>query len=150
MATEGFLTTEGLQWMLEVAFSEEQSVPANFYLGLSADHIIKGDTLVDNGVGWTEVTGTGYSRQVIASDNTDFASAASSTNRKVTALKQTFTAGDSDWDAATDWFLATTADDTGVIVACGRLAATRQLAVDGDKLEVTPEIVLTSTDPNAV
>jgi hypothetical protein len=149
MSTQGFLTTEGLQWLLETAFSEEQSVPANFHLGLSQNNLVKGSVLSGNGTGWNEVTGTGYARQTIASNNTDFTSAASTTDRKVTALKQTFEASGADWDAATDWFLATTSDNTGKIVACGRLAASRQLAASGDKLEVTPEIVLTSTDPNA-
>jgi hypothetical protein len=149
MSTEGFVPTEGLQWLAEVAFSEEQAVPANFYAGLSQHNLIKGDTLDDNGVGWTEVTGTGYERQTIASSALGFTSGADGTDWKVDGAKVTFTAGGADWDAATDWFLATTADDSGVIVACGRLAATRQLAVAGDKLEVTPTINLASTDPNA-
>lgn len=149
MSTEGFIPTEGLQWLAEVAISEEQSVPANFYVGLAIDHFVKGDTLADQGVGWTEVTGTGYSRQTIVSSNSGFTSAADSTNRKQTGLKVTFTATDVDWDEALDWFIATTADNSGKIVACGRLADARQLAVSGDKLEVTPTINFASTDPNA-
>lgn len=149
MSTEGFIPTEGLQWLLEVAISEEQTVPANFYVGLSQHNFIKGDTLSGNGTGWTEVTGTGYSRQTLASSSSGFTSGANSTDRKQTGAKVTFTATSTDWDAATDWFIATTVDNTGKIVACGRLAATRQLAVSGDKLEVTPTIGLASVDPNA-
>jgi len=149
MNTEGFIPTEGLQWLAEVALSEEQSVPANFYVGLAVDNFIKGDTLDDNGVGWTEVTGTGYSRQTIASSDAGFTSQADGADWEAVGAKVTFTATDTDWDAATDWFIATTVDNTGVIVACGRLAASRQLAVSGDKLEVTPTIELASTDPNA-
>jgi len=149
MSTEGFIPSEGLQWLAEVAFSEEQSVPANFYVGLAVDNFVKGDTLADNGVGWTEVTGTGYSRQTIASSDAGFTSGADGANWEQVGAKVTFTATDVDWDAATDWFIATTTDDSGVIVACGRLAASRQLSVSGDKLEVTPTVGLTSTDPNA-
>jgi hypothetical protein len=149
MATTGFVPTEGLQWLLEVAFSEEQSVPANFYVGLSVDHLVKGDTLADNGVGWTEVTGTGYSRQTIASSDAGFTSGASGTDWEQAGETVTFTATDEDWDTATDWFMATTADNTGVIVACGRLAAERTLQTPGDKLEVTPSVTISSTDPNA-
>jgi hypothetical protein len=149
MSTQGFLTTEGLQFLAEVAISEEQSVPANYYLGLSQHNLVKGDTLADNGGGWTEVTGTGYARIAMASSNAVFTSQANGADWEQAGAKQTFTASDTDWDAATDWFLATTIDDTGVIVACGRLAASRQLAVSGDKLEVTPTIGFASTDPNA-
>lgn len=149
MSTEGFIPTEGLQFLAEVALSEEQSVPANFYVGLAIDHFVKGDTLDDAGVGWTEVTGTGYSRQTIASSDSGFTSQADGTDWEAVGAKVTFTATDVDWDEALDWFIATTVDNTGVIVACGRLAAARQLAVSGDKLEVTPTISLASTDPNA-
>ncbi len=149
MSTAGFIPSEGLQWLAEVSLSEEQSVPANFYVGLSQHNFVKGDTLSGNGVGWTEVTGTGYARQTIASSDAGFTSQADGANWEAVGAKVTFTAGGADWDAATDWFIATTNDDSGVIIACGRLAASRQLAVSGDKLEVTPTISLSSTDPNA-
>lgn len=150
MATAGFIPSEGLQWLAEVAISEEQSVPANFHVLLSQHNFVKGDTLADNGGGWTEVTGTGYARQTIASSDVGFTSGASGTDwAQVAAAAVQFEATDADWDSATDWALVTTADDAGVIVACGRLSSTRTLSTSGDTLDVTPTINFASTDPNA-
>ena len=65
--------TDGLQWLLEVAFTKEQSVPANFYIGLATDALlVEAASLGDQ----TEVSGTGYARQPVASNNTDITSAA--------------------------------------------------------------------------
>lgn len=137
MATE--LHTEGLQYLLEVAFTEEQNVPTNFYIGLAADASLTESAALSD---ITEVTGTDYARQVVASDNTDITSASTGTNdRKVTTKEVTFEAGGT-WDEANIVFLATTNDDSGKLIASAPLSAGRTL-IDGDSLTVSIQINLT-------
>lgn len=137
MATD--LHTEGLQFLLELAFSEEQSVPANYYLGLAEDVSLAEDA---NLAGITELSGNGYARQTIASDNVDFTSGTTGVNdRNMTAATQTFTASGGTWSTAKIMFLATTVDDTGKLIASATLTADRTLE-DGDSLEATMELQL--------
>ncbi len=137
MAAE--LHTDGLQFILEVTFTEEQSVPANFYIGLATDvSLSETASLGDQ----TEVSGTGYARQAVASDNVDITSAATGTNDyKVTTKTVTFTAGGT-WTGAKTVFLATTLDDTGVLIASAPLSETRTLE-DTDTLTIAIQIDLT-------
>jgi hypothetical protein len=143
----GAWTTEGIQWAIEVLFSEEQVVPANFYLGLAVDAIVKADTLAGNGVGWTEVTGTGYARVAIASSAVGWTSQTDGATgwEVVAAAAAVFTATDTDWDDALWWFLATTIGAGGVLIAAGALSESRSLAVSGDHLDVTATLGLDST-----
>jgi len=133
------LHTDGLQWMLEVAFTEEQSVPASFYIGLATDaSLAEGDSLGDQ----TEVSGTGYARQAVASNSTDITSAATGTNDyKATTKTVTFTASGT-WTGAKIVFLATTVNDTGVLLASAALSETRTLE-DTDTLTIAMLVTLT-------
>ncbi len=137
MAAE--LHTDGLQFILEVTFTEEQSVPANFYIGLATDvSLSETASLGDQ----TEVSGTGYARQAVASDNVDIVSAATGTNDyKVTTKTVMFTAGGT-WTGAKTVFLATTLNDTGVLIASAALSETRTLE-DTDTLTIAIQIDLT-------
>lgn len=130
---------EGLQFILEVAFSEEQSVPANFYLGLATDaSLAETASLGDQ----TEVSGTSYARQTVASTSVGFTSATTGTNdRKVTTVEVTFTAGGA-WTGANTAFLATTVDDTGKLIASEQLSGTITLVNNGT-LKFTMAITLT-------
>jgi hypothetical protein len=137
MAAE--LHTEGLQYLLEVGFTEEQSAPANFYIGLCTDASLAEDASLGD---QTEVTGTGYARQTVASDNVDITSATTGTaDRKVTTKEVTFTASDT-WDGANTVFMATSNDDSGKLLASAPLSTTRTLG-NGDTLTVSIEIDLT-------
>lgn len=137
--------TEGLAWALECLFSDEQSVPENFYLLLTTGALVKGDTLADNGVGWTECTGTGYARQAIASSAVGFTSGAHGTAWKVEAAAAVqFAATGDDWDDALWWALATGATNSGVLVCGGPLSELRSLT-SGDTLDVTPTVGLDSS-----
>jgi len=131
---------EGLQYILETAFTEEQSVPASFYLGLCEDASIAEDASLAD---LTELAAAdGYARNTIASDGTDWASATTGTNDwKITSLTQTFTASGT-WNGATHTFLGTTTDDSGKLVLAAALSVERFL-VSGDTLQVS--IVLTAT-----
>lgn len=125
---------EGLQHLLEVVYTEEQSVPANYYIGLCEDASVAED---DNLASLTELSGNGYARQAVASDNTDFTSAATGTNdRKVTTKVVTFTASGGAWNGAVHAFLATTIDDSGKLVAVAALSVERTLQ-DEDSLQVS-------------
>jgi len=137
MAAE--LHAEGLQYLLEVALTEEQSVPANLYVGLATDAALAEDASLGD---QTEVSGTGYARQTVASDNVDITSATTGTNdRKITTKVVTFTAG-GNWTEANTVFLATTVGDTGKLLASAPLSAARTLT-DGDSLTTAIEIDLT-------
>jgi hypothetical protein len=109
----GQWTTEGLQWAAEALFSEEQSVPANLYLGLAEDvSIAKDDTLASI----TEIVGPGYGRVAIATDNVDWTSALYGTdNRKQTSKVCSFSATGT-WPTCRTWFLATTSDNGGKLL----------------------------------
>ena len=137
MAAE--LHTDGLQWMLEVCFTEEQTVPASFYIGLATDASLaetasRGDQ--------TEVSGPGYARQAVASNSTDITSAATGTNDyKITTSTETFTASGT-WTGAKTYFLATTVNDTGVLIASGPLSETITLE-DTDTLTIAVQVNLT-------
>lgn len=134
MATQ--IHVEGKQYLLEVGFSEEQSVPASFYLGLAEDTSLQVDDALSD---VTESDAPGYARQTIASDNVDFTSAVDGTGWKVTALAQTFTfsgAGDN----VSMWFLATTVDDTGKLIASGTLDAAPVTPSASDTIQITPTI----------
>ena len=131
--------TEGLQHLLEVTYSEEQSVPVNYYIGLCTDASIAENA---NLAGLAELSGNGYARQAVASDNTDFTSAATGTNdRKITTKVVTFTASGGAWAGAVHAFLATTIDDSGKLVAVAALSVTRTLQ-DGDSLQVSMVLTL--------
>lgn len=113
--------TEGLQFILDVAIRQTQSVPASYYLGWCAESDLDDNASLAD---LTELSGNGYARVAIASNGTDWTSAAHSTNgRKVTSKVCTFTAAGGDWSAAGRWFLATTADDSGQLIASGPLAS---------------------------
>lgn len=129
---------EGLQYLIEVALTEEQSVPANFYVGLAADASLAEDASLGD---QTEVTGSGYARQTVASDNTDITSATTGTaDWKATTKTVTFTATGT-WDEANTYFVGTTNDNSGKLLASGPLSEARTL-VDTDTLTIAVQFTL--------
>lgn len=135
------LCTQGLKWLLEQAFPQSQTPPANFYLGLCEDASVNEDAALAD---LTELSGNGYARQVIPGGSvTGWTSSITGTNDwKVTSTTETFTASGGAWNGAIHAFLATTTDDSGVLVAVFALSATRTLQ-NGDSLEVSIIIQLT-------
>jgi hypothetical protein len=133
--------TEGLQYLLELGFTAQQSAPSNFYIGLATDA-----SLAENATlaGLTEVAGTGYSRQACAVGATDFTSASTGSNdRKVTTKQVTFTCSAGDWtQGAQTAFLCSVASGTsGKLIASIPLAAARNLQ-NGDTEKVTMVVEL--------
>lgn len=136
MAAE--IHAEGLQFILEAVFPKTQVLPANYYLGLATDASLAEDATLAS---LTEVSGTGYARQAIPASAVGFSSGTAGTNdRKVTGAQQTFMAGGA-WTTANTWFLASTIDGTGKLIASGPLSQPRTLG-NGDTLNVTPTIQL--------
>lgn len=135
------LCTQGLKWLLEQAFPQSQSPPANFYLGLCEDASIAEDAALAD---LTELSGNNYARQVIPGGSVTgwTSSVAGTLDWKVTSTTVTFTASGGAWNGAEHSFLATTSDDSGVLVACFALSVERTLQ-DGDSLEVSIIIQLT-------
>ena len=115
------LHTEGRQFLLEVAFTAEQSAPAIYYVGLCTDTTIAENASLS---GLTELTDTGYARSALLRGALAFASAGTGTNdRKITTSGISFLATTSGvtWTKAESWFLASTIADTGKLIASGPL-----------------------------
>ena len=135
--------TEGLQFVLEAAFSEAQAVPVNFYIGLATDaSLAENAALAD----LTELSGNGYARQAVPSSAVGFVSAGTGTNdRQVTTAAVMFTASGGNWATAYTAFLTTVVSGTaGKLIGSGPInsGAGRQID-DGEAFEV--ELVLTLT-----
>lgn len=130
---------EGQEWLLEVAISEEQSVPENFYLGLYADASpAEADTLV--AVTAMEEDGTGYARQLIPSSAAGWTIGVVGNDVDAVGTQETFTAGGT-WTEVNRWFLATTADNTGKLICSGDIDPARTLG-NTDTLKFTPTLRL--------
>lgn len=126
---------EGLQFLLEVAFSEEQAVPANYYIGLATDASLAENATLAS---LTEVSGTGYARQAVASSAVGFPTSESqgTNDWQIVSQQVTFTGGAGGWTGANMAFLATSTDGSGKLIASAPLSSTRTLA-EGDTLKVT-------------
>lgn len=134
------LHKEGLEYLLKATFSEEQTVPANYYIGLATDaSLAETATLAD----LTEVSGTGYARIAVASDDTDFTVADAGTNdKKATTKAVQFTGGAGGWTGAQTVFLCDVASGTaGKLIASEQLSTTRTLS-ESDTLDVAMAVQL--------
>jgi hypothetical protein len=117
--------TEGRQWAFEVLFSEEQVVPASFYVGLCTDaDLAENASLTDiNELGILSGADLGYVRQALESSALKWTSESTGSNdRKITSATITFTAEDASgvvWSNAKTWFLATTSNNAGKLLCSG-------------------------------
>jgi hypothetical protein len=139
MAAE--IHTEGLQYLLEVAFSEVQSVPDNFYVGLATDsELAENASLGDQ----TELSGNGYARFAVPSTAVGWVSAATGTSdRKVTSLTLLFSASGGAWSLAKTAFLATSIDDSGKLLASAPInGGSGYTLADGENYECEFELTL--------
>lgn len=135
--TENALADEGEQDILEVYF-EGASGPAGFHYGLVNDTPVETDGLGDLS---GEPSTNGYARQAVARNGTDFTGAADAGDWKVTTKTVTFTADGGVIGPVTYAILATTSDNSGLLVSYVALSAERTLQ-DGDSLEATMAIKL--------
>ena len=131
------IRTQGIQFLFELA-NGQQTKPNNYYIGFCAeaeDDIPANAALAD----LTELSGNGYARQYIAADSIGMVSAAAGTNgRALTTAEVTFTASGGAWSLAKTKFLATTADDSGKLMATEPINAGSGVALaDGESYDVT-------------
>ena len=125
------LVNEGEQDLLSVYFLA-QAVRTTLYLGLVNDTIAETDGLTDL---LGEPSGNGYARQAVTRD-TDWTGGFDSGDYRVVTAQKTFTASGGAWTAVNELILATTADNTGLLLAHSALSVSRTLQ-DGDSLNVT-------------
>jgi hypothetical protein len=142
LGLHNLMPDEGEQWILEVAFSEAQSVPAAFQIGLTSEVATNIDentteATVADGTDGTEPSGNGYARQAVNSDATDWTVALDAGDYQAVSKVVTFTASGGPIPVAgtVDWmFLATGA--AGKLVAAVALSAARTI-LDGDSLNTS-------------
>lgn len=130
------LHDEGEEFMLQAAFSEEASVPANFYIMLYNDTPAETDGMADL---LLECAEAGYARQPVASDNTDCVIAPDAGDSRCTFKQVTFTAT-GDWNMVNHAAIVTVITGTGgLLIASWALSADRTL-LNGDSLKFTGRI----------
>ena len=127
------LVDEGEEYFIKVAISEQLSVPTTFYLGLSqSNESTLGESVTLSTI--NEVSGTGYSRQGINSDDTDWTVSKDSGDWQAQSKEVTFSASGT-WSAALSMFLTTVASGTsGRVIATKDLSQSRTL-YSGDQLK---------------
>lgn len=128
--------TEGLQYEQEVAYNGVQTKPANFYMGLATDASPAEDASIAD---LTELASGTYARVAVPSNAGNMVSAATGTNdRKITSASVNFAnSSGGDWTPVNIWFLATTVDDSGKLLASGPLPGAPVTVGDGSDINVS-------------
>lgn len=126
------LPDEAEEFFCDVLFEETQSVPANYYIGLTEEAspgaIDEETTLakITDGTDGTEPSGNGYARQAVPSSATGFTTSQVDGDYQVQSTDETFTAsgGSIPSSGEVDWaFLCTVSSGTsGVIVSAAPLS----------------------------
>jgi len=106
----------GREFLVKTAFSNNGNlVPSNYYLGLdSRDDLIEEDnldSLLD------EPSGSGYLRQSLSSSGTGFTITSTSGIYKALSNIVTFSASGLGWGPVKNMFLATTANNSGILIS---------------------------------
>ena len=131
--TPNALADEGEQAILDVFF-RAATAPTTFYLGLYNDTPVETDGLSDL---TGEPSTFGYAREEITRDNTGWPTLAlDSGDYQLTSATVQFGATGGSWGPVTYAVLATTANDTGLLIAFVALSQSRTLN-DGETLDVS-------------
>ncbi|MFX1300371.1 MAG: hypothetical protein ACFFDE_05455 [Promethearchaeota archaeon] len=138
--TANILHDEGEQFIVQVVFSEAQSVPAAYYIGLdNRSSPAEADTLTELS---GEPSGNGYARQAVNSDATDWTVTQEGGDYQAKSKTVTFTASGGSWPSVQQMFLCTVASGTaGKLIATAALSAARVLQ-DQDSLQTDIAIKL--------
>jgi len=135
------LHTEGREFLFKVAFTAEESVPSNYYVGLCTDLSIAENASLS---ALTELTDTDYTRALIPRSIVGFSVAGTGTNDiKVTSDDAAFVVYTSGvtWTKAESWFMANTSDDSGKLIASGPLnSGSGWTVAEGEELSFDIEI----------
>ena len=125
--------TGGELYMLTCCFDNPGSLPvANYYFGLDSRSSIATTDLITNLTG--EPNSNGYSRVAVPSNGNftlDFVNGI----YRATSQILTFTATGSGWGPVTNLFLATTIDNSGILIASSPLSSATSLSA-GDSINM--------------
>ena len=119
--------------VLKVYFSGEQAHRTTLYLGLylNATEPAENATLADI----TEPSGGGYARQAIADSEWTVS------GNLAQAATKTFQASGADWGDVTGYFIATSSDNTGILLAVEHFDAAKNIG-DGDQIQITAKVTI--------
>ena len=132
------LHDEGEEYILKAAFTEAESIPASFFIGLDDRvSLAEGDSLAPTG----EPAVCGYARQPVASDATDWTAVQDSGDWQITSKTVSFNPSGADYPSVRNMFLATTVNNAGLIIASVALSGGR-VVNDGDQLDTSIVIKL--------
>lgn len=125
---------EGQQFVLSLAFDTESGfeAPSNYYLGLDNRGTIDIEDTLE--LISDEPSTNGYARQAVSSSS-GFAIGISEGKLKATTGVLTFVASGGSWGPVSNLFLATTINNTGLLIATVALSSTRTIA-DGESFTV--------------
>ena len=134
------LYDEGATDILGVYF-RAATVRTSFYVGLGSGTRPTGDTTIMTGL--TEVTGTGYARNLLSNNTTDWPSLTLQSSEVAVDSKQvTFTCSSGTWSTYNYVFLTTTSSGTsGPLIASWDVGTARALAA-GESYKPTLRITL--------
>lgn len=121
---------EGENWLLDVALKKGTSPPTNLYLGLYTNTTEPAEDATLASL--TEPSGNGYARQAIACGG-DWTLSGS----QVTAAQKTFAASGGAWGNVYGYFIATTIDGAGKLLAVEQFSDGPYNVVDGGSVKVT-------------
>jgi len=128
---------EGLTQIMATYFGKTVTAPATLYILLVTDVAIAADAALAD---LTEVTGTGYARQSLTNGAAAVTGAeCGSDDWQITLDTVTFTATGT-WTTAQQWVLATSADNSGKLIAANVLDDGATTLEDGGSLDVTAVI----------
>jgi len=129
---------DGEELICKIVFDETVSVPASYYIGLDARVSAAEDDTLASEIAADEEDGTGYAREAVASDNTDWTVSFDATDWQALSHTVTFTAGAADWQTNTYAFLTDQASaQSGKYLICSQALSTGRLLGNGDSLNVS-------------
>lgn len=124
---------EGENWLLDVALKKTISQPTNLYLGLYTNTSEPAENATLAGI--TEPSGGNYARIAIACGG-DWTLSAD----QITAAQKTFAASGAAWGNVYGYFLATSSDGTGKLLAVEQFSDGPYNVVDGGSVKVTAKL----------
>jgi hypothetical protein len=125
---------EGENWLLDVCFKKGTSAPTNLYLGLYTNTTEPAETATLASL--TEPSGGGYARIAIACGGDWTLS-----SDQITAAQKTFAASGAAWGNCYGYFIATTSDGSGKLLAVEQFSDGPYNVVDGGSVKVTAKLV---------
>jgi hypothetical protein len=125
---------EGENWLLDVAFKKNTAPPTNLYLGLYTNTTEPAENATLSSL--TEPSGGGYSRIAIACGD-DWTLAAD----QITAAQKVFYASGAAWGNVYGYFIATSSDNSGKLLAVEHFSDGPYNVVDGGSVKVTAKLV---------